>query len=209
MAQFRREQYTYATDAYISEGWMGYVSLAPEWQDLSRYEAGVVRMLLHHDAQLATGEIREQWFDAGSGDDPGRYRALVDIPTDSPVQYINNYLWHLDNTKLMDSTSVGFSIDRLELVEVGKTWYEDKLKAAWTWYEFSAGVSSPADVLAAVERSGARRASIAGEEREMGDYYILTRGGRGIGYAPKGIVDQVKVEADIIRQLRRFGGRDA
>lgn len=205
MTEYSRRQYIFATDAYISEGWMGQVSLASEWWDRSRYDAGVVRMLLHHDHTQPTGEIRDAWYDEPEGDGPGLYRASVDIPTGGPVAYINDYLWHLDNTTLMDSTSVGFSINRLELVEVGATWYEDKLKAAWEWYEFSA-VSTPADVMAAVERSVGRLASPASPGRDAGDYYILTRGGRGLGYAPRDMVDEVKKQAEIIRQCRRLGG---
>ena len=204
MTEYSRRKYIFATDAYISEGWMGHVSLAPEWWDKDRYEAGVVRMLLHHDHKYPTGEIRDAWYDEPEGDMPGLYRAEVDIPTGGPVAYINNYLWQLDNTTLMDSTSVGFRIKRLELVEVGPTWFDDKLKAAWEWYEFSA-VSSPADVLAAVERSGGPMASPANAGRESDDY-ILTRGGLGLGYVQREIVDTVKKQADVLRQLRRWGG---
>ena len=123
--------------------WIGLVSLRSDAWNRERIDQGVARHLLHHDYALPVGEIREAWFEEGS---PGRYKAKSAVPlfpAEERVEYIAEYLRLLEHTTLMDSTSVGFSIDRLVLEEIGETWREDKFGAAWTMYEYSS-VSTPA-----------------------------------------------------------------
>ena len=210
MTEYVKKTYSFATDAYIEEPWIGYVSLAPEWWDRSRIDQGVARMLLHHDYSKPVGEIDRAWFDRGvePGEEgtPGMYRAEVLHPTDTRVGYIDDYLRLSEGTKLMDSTSVGFFISRLELVELGKTWLEDKFKAAWTQVEFSA-VSTPADVLVGIERSLLSRVD---GQADPGDYLTLTRGGAGLGFVRRDMVDMAKVAAELRRlHIKQSGQLEA
>ena len=201
--EYLEKTYTFATDAYIAEPWIGLVSLNPAVWNRERIEQGAARHLLHHDYSMPAGEIREAWFDAGSGDLPGRYRARTAVPMfpeGEGVSYIAEFLRMLEHTTLMDSTSVGFSIDRLVLAEIGETWREDKFDAAWTMYEFSS-VSTPADVLAGVERSAVMGAR---ELRAPPKCKVLTRGGAGFGWASDEIIEQARREADEQRSLGRI-----
>ena len=201
--EYLEKTYTFATDAYINEPWLGLVSLRDTLWNHERIDQGVARHLLHHDYALPVGEIREAWFTAGSGDSPGLYKARTGVPMfpeGEEVEYIAEFLRLLEHTTLMDSTSVGFSIDRLVLAEIGETWREDKFDAAWTQYEFSS-VSTPADVLAGVERSAVMGTR---ELRAPAGCKVLTRGGAGFGWVADEIVEQARREADEQRSLGRI-----
>ena len=198
--EYLEKVYTFATDEHIAEAWIGLVSLRSDSWNRERIDQGVARHLLHHDYALPVGEIREAWFEAGS---PGRFKAKSAVPlfpAEERVEYIAEYLRLLEHTTLMDSTSVGFSIDRLVLEEIGETWREDKFGAAWTMYEYSS-VSTPADVMAGVERSAVMGTR---ELRAPAGCKVLTRGGAGFGWVPDAIVEQARREADEQRSLGRI-----
>ena len=197
---YQEKVYTFATDAYISEPWIGLVSLKASLWNKDRIDQGVARHLLHHDYALPVGEFRDAWFEEGS---PGRFKARTAtplFPAGERVEYIAEFLRLLEHTHLMDSTSVGFSIDRLVLEEIGETWREDKFGAAWTQYEFSS-VSTPADVLAGVERSAVMGTR---ELRAPAGCKILTRGGAGFGWVADEVVEAARREADEQRSLKRI-----
>ena len=198
--EYLEKTYTFASAAYIREPWIGLVSLRADWWNRERIDQGVARHLLHHDYALPVGEIRDAWYEDG---DPGLYKARSAVPVfpeGEQVEYIADFLRLLENTSLMDSTSVGFSIDRLELVEIGETWLDDKFDAAWTQFEFSS-VSTPADVLAGVERS----AMMGNRElRAPAGCKVVTRGGSAFGWVADEIVEQARREADEQRSLGRI-----
>ena len=197
---YNEKVYTFATDEYIDEAWIGRVSLRSDSWNRDRIDQGVARHLLHHDYALPVGEIREAWFEEGS---PGRFKARSAVPLfpeGERVEYIAEFLRLLEHTRLMDSTSVGFSIDRLVLEEIGETWREDKFGAAWTQYEFSS-VSTPADVLSGVERSAVMGTR---ELRAPVGCTVLTRGGAGFGWVPDEVLAEARREADEQRSLGRI-----
>lgn len=204
MGDYTSKIYTFATDSYISEGWLGMVSLASGAWDKSRIDNGIGRMLQHHRDDLPTGEIKSAWFEAGVDPgiegDPGRYKAEVLIPRDTGVAHIENYLKLSESTTLMDSTSVGFMITNLVLTEIGANWMDDKFQAAWEMLEFSV-VSVPADVTAMVDRSMARSGMME-SGRVPGEYLTMTRGGAGLGYIHKDLALTARALADLKRISR-------
>ena len=201
--KWREETYIYASDAYIYEPWIGMVSLTESGWNREYLDAGLAPMLLHHSPKLPVGEVQECWFTPGVGEQPGLYRGKVRIPEGIDVRYIDEYLRLLDATKLLDPVSVGYSIDRLNLVEFGDTWMEDKFDAAWTQYEFSA-LAIPADMLATIEREERARDISAAK---AGDRLRLTRGGRGLGWVDAAVVADARREADLARRLKTIRER--
>ena len=198
--EYMEKVYTFATDEYIREPWIGLVSLRANLWNKERVDQGVARHLLHHDYALPVGEIRGVWFEEGS---PGRFKARSAVPLfpdGERVEYIAEFLRLLENTHLMDSTSVGFSIDRLVLEEIGETWRDDKFGAAWTMFEYSS-VSTPADVMAGVERSAVMGTR---ELRAPPGCKVLTRGGAGFGWIADEVLDAARREADEQRSLGRI-----
>ena len=198
--EYQERIYTFATDEYIAEGWIGMVSLSAAGWNRERIDQGVARHLLHHDYAQPVGEIRSAWFEEGS---PGRFKARSAVPVfpaEERVGYIAEYLRLLEHTHLMDSTSVGFSIDRLVLDEIGASWREDRFSAVWTMYEFSS-VSTPADVVAGVERSAVMGSR---ELRAPPGCTVLTRGGGGFGWVADEVLAEARREADEQRSLGRI-----
>ena len=200
LMEYMEKVFSFASDAYIQEPWIGLVSLTASGWNKSRIDQGVARHLLHHNYELPVGEIRSAWFEEGS---PGLFKARSAIPLfpeSERVDYIAEYLRLLEHTHLLDSTSVGFSIDRLVLAELGETWREDRFDAAWTQFEYSS-VSTPADVMVGVERSAVMGTR---ELRAPPGCTVLTRGGAGFGWVADEVLAAARREADEQRSLGRI-----
>ena len=117
---------SFASEVYLPEGWMGMVRLAPPpLADFARVDAGQCRYHLDHDWSKPVGKVLKAWHDESSG----MYRCDVDIP-EIEATATKDYLAQREGG-LRGDVSVGYNIERLILVEIGKTWDEDKFDAAW------------------------------------------------------------------------------
>lgn len=138
---------SFASEVYLPEGWMGMVRLAPPpLADFARAEAGQCRYHLDHDWSRPVGMVQNVWHEESSG----LYRCDVTVP-EIEATPTRDYLQQREGG-LRGDVSVGYNITRLQLVEIGKTWDEDKFDAAWELLEVS-DVTVPADVIVGEGRS--------------------------------------------------------
>ena len=136
-----------ASEAYLPEGWMGMVRLAPPpLGNFARVESSQCRYHLDHDWSKPVGMLTSIWHDEASS----KYRCNVTVP-EIEATATKDYLAQREGG-LRGDVSVGYNIDRLILVEIGKTWDDDKFDAAWELLEAS-DVTVPADVSVGEGRS--------------------------------------------------------
>ena len=129
-----------ASEVYLPEGWMGMVRLAPPpLADFARVESSQCRYHLDHDWSKPVGMLTSIWHDEASN----KYRCNVHVP-EIEATATKDYLAQREGG-LRGDVSVGYNINRLILVEIGKTWNDDKFDAAWELLEAS-DVTVPADV---------------------------------------------------------------
>ena len=182
---------SFATQAYIEEGWLGLVSLRADKADYSRVTSGQVRYHTDHDWSNPVGMVNEVWFDPEPKPD-GRFMCKVDI---KEIPSTETFRQQRD-AGLRGDTSVGYRITDLYLSELGDTWMEDKLDAAWTLLEVS-DVTVPADV-----NSGEGRQSDS-FNRSIGydpDADRLVRIHGSVGVISRSLVDKLDAERKAKRE---------
>ena len=136
-----------ASEAYLPEGWMGKVRLAPPpLANFARVESSQCRYHLDHDWGKPVGMLMSIRHDEANN----VYRCNVNVP-EIDATPTKDYLAQREGG-LRGDVSVGYNIDRLILVEIGKTWDDDKFDAAWELLEAS-DVTVPADVSVGEGRS--------------------------------------------------------
>lgn len=136
-----------ASEAYLPEGWMGMVRLAPPpLANFARVDSAQCRYHLDHDWSKPVGMLTSIRHDEAGN----VYRCNVTVP-EIEATATKDYLAQREGG-LRGDVSVGYNIDRLILVEIGKTWDDDKFDAAWELLEAS-DVTVPADVLVGEGRS--------------------------------------------------------
>lgn len=120
---------SFATEAYLPEGYLGLVRLNNELADFSRVESKHVRLLLDHDPGRPVGMVIKAWWDA----EIQRYLYDADVPDRTyNEQYREQYA---DGVR--GDVSVGYWITDLRFVEAGPTWDKDKFDAAWQLLEIT------------------------------------------------------------------------
>ena len=139
---------SFASEVYLPEGWMGMVRLAPPpLADFERADAGHCRYHLDHDWSKPVGMlVPKVRYDEATG----MYRCDVMVP-EIEAAATKDYLAQREGG-LRGDVSVGYNITRMQLVEIGKTYDEDKFDAAWELLEVS-DVTVPADVTVGEGRS--------------------------------------------------------
>lgn len=171
---------SFATEAYLPEGWLGLVRLDHNHMDASRVESGHVRLLLDHDPGKPMGKVLRVWWDESTS----KYRYDADVP-DAP--YSETYRQQYAD-KVRGDISVGYRITDLWFIEAGPTWDEDKFNAAWAILEISDS-TVPLDVG-------------AGAGREAEDGWISYRSGVNTSSIHKDVLARAMKQRSIYHKLR-------
>lgn len=189
---------SFATEAYLPEGWLGLVRLNHQMADFSRVARGQVRYHLDHDWGQPVGIVREVWFDK----DPapiGRYMAKIDIPE---IASSEKYREQRD-AGLRGDTSVGYRITDLRFVEAGPSWDEDKFDARWELLEIS-DVTVPADVNSG-EGRGSYGSVRSASGSTVGEDDVLLRSPLSIGVMKRAIWTRADSARRYARHIQEHG----
>ena len=171
---------SFASEVYLPEGWMGMVRLAPPpLADFTRAMEGHCRYHLDHDWSKPVGMVRNVRHEASSG----LYRCDVDVPEIEAAPTRDYLAQHAG--ELRGDVSVGYNITRMQLVEIGQTYDEDKFDAAWELLEIS-DVTVPADITVGEGRS------FKSAGREIAPGMRLMRG-PGYGTIPESVLASAMV----------------
>ena len=170
---------SFATEAYLPEGYLGLVRLVHEGMDSSRVDSRHVRLLLDHDPGRPVGTVTRVWWDASTE----KYRFDADVPDAAYNEWYR--MQYADGVR--GDISVGYWITDLRFVEAGPTWDEDKFDAHWAVLEISDS-TVPMDVG-------------AGAGRETPDGWISYRSGVNSGQVHKDVLARAMKQRSLYHRL--------
>lgn len=170
------------TSNYIDDGW-AHVRLDPNLMDLSRMP--IMKLLRGHESDNPVAKLYNFRHEGVN------YLFDADVPIiDANVKYRQEY-----EAGLRDIYSMGFRITRLELVEIGETWRDDKFNAAWQLMEVS-DEPIPADI----DAVGSARSVYRNIEGYDEEYDIIVSRNLGLGIMHRSVMDDAIQQATAARK---------